>query len=187
MTGPFEDRRQWWPVFVTGHPAAIAAGPWMHSVIGRESFERPGAAEVRAYLDAVLYVRRETCRVHVYCRGTRGRDAGIDATVRAYCAARGLPCLPVFGDPETHGTEADYRRDLELIARCRAVVWFGPTCALCPATLAVILGVPCRTVPLFEEVHRVQDEAGPQEEVEAPAEAAAGAAGHGHGLRGRAP
>lgn len=147
-TGPFEDRRPAFAVYVTGHPGAIAAGPWAYSPLGRRALAHPGAPELRNYLDAVLWRRRDAHRVHVYCRGGRGLACGVDETVRAYCALRDIPCLPLGCEGDTWGPEAEYRRDLHALALSHALVWFGRRHPRDPVTLAALLGVPYRVVAL---------------------------------------
>lgn len=144
--GPFDDRRPWFTVAVTGHADTIPGGTWTGSVLGRTSLTRPGVHEVRSYLDAVLYRRRESHRLSVCCRDT---EAGIDHVVREYCAERKISCLPVFAERDLWGDAAGWRRDLEMLARSAALVWFGlreggPD----PVTLAMWLGINYRVVDL---------------------------------------
>lgn len=147
-TGPFEDRRREWSVYVTGHPDAIPLGHWAFTPAGRREFMHPGAAEVRSYLDAVLWRRREADRVQVWCRGNGGLGTGIDRTVRAYCEVRGISCLPVATAADQWGDDSGFRRDLEAVARSHAVVWFGPRQERDPVTLAMWLGIPYRVAEL---------------------------------------
>lgn len=158
MTGPFEDRRPPFWVFVTGHPDAIPSGYWQHSPSGRQSLDVPGVAELRSYLDAVLYRRRDRHRLAVLCRGGRPCEAGVDAAVRAYCEARGIACLVQFAEPDLYGPEAEYRRDLDAVARAHAVVWFGPRVERDPVTLAAFLGVPCRVAPVRAPALALEEE-----------------------------
>lgn len=145
LSGPFTDARPLFAVTVTGHPDAIASGAWQYSVLERSAFDQPGAAELRSYLDAVLWRRRESHRLHVYCRGG---DAGIDCLVRSYCEARKISCLPVFPSRDVWGDGAGYRRDLEMLARSAAVVWVGNRGAAPDlVSLAIWLGIPYRVVP----------------------------------------
>jgi hypothetical protein len=151
-TGPFMDQRPAFAVYVTGHPNVIPSGAWAYSPLGRREFMHPGAVELRSYLDAVLWQRRGSNRVHVYCRAGRGLSAGVDDTVRAYCELRDIPCLPIGLERDTWGDEAEFRRDLELVAKSHALVWFGrrEQHADRPdvVTLAIMLGVNHRVVSL---------------------------------------
>ena len=139
------------PVFVvavTGHPRAIPGGYWTASPLERTDVGRPGVHLLRSYLDGVLCRRRDGGRVHVLCRGG---PAGVDHAVRAYCAARGLPHFPVDLDRAEWGAGAPLRRDLAMLARAHALVWFGdredgPD----PVTVAALLGIPYRVVPVRE-------------------------------------
>lgn len=149
-TGSFQDRRPAFVLYITGHPDAIASGAWAYSPLGRRAFTHPGACELRRYLDDVLWQRRESNRVHVYCRCGRGRSSGVDDTVRAYCELRDIPCLPLGCEGDTWGAEAEFRRDLEALARSHALVWFGPRHPRDPVTLAALLGVAYRVVALAD-------------------------------------
>lgn len=146
LSGPFTDVRPWFAVAVTGHAGAIANGLWTASVLGRASFEQVGALVVRGYLDGVLYRKRETHRVTVYCRD---EDTGIDHLVRAYCESRRISCLPALSSRDVWGDAAGFRRDIEMLARCAALVWFGPRePGPDPVTLAACLGIEYRVVDL---------------------------------------
>ncbi len=135
-------------VAVTGHRAAIPGGYWTSSPIERMDLSRPGVHLLRSYLDGVLYRRREKGRVSVLCRGG---SAGVDHAVRSYCEARHLSCMPVDEMRQTWGADAPFRRDLELVFRAHALVWFGqredgPD----PVTIAAALGIPYRVCDLAE-------------------------------------
>lgn len=146
-TGPFADSRPWFCVAVTGHPDAVPDDGWSASPLARAALAPAAGGPVRAYLDAVLRYRRASHRLLVLCRD---EGAGIDELVRAYCELRGLRCLPVAGGRDLWGERAPLHRDLDLLARAHAVVWFGPRERDGPdlVTLAVWFGTPCRVVPL---------------------------------------
>lgn len=139
------------PVFVvavTGHRDAIPGGYWTSSPLEWDNLARPGVHLLRSYLDGVLCRRRDGGRVHVLCRGG---PAGVDHAVRSYCAARGLPYFPLDTDRAEWGADAPLRRDLSMLARAHALVWFGdredgPD----PVTVAALLGIPYRVVPVRE-------------------------------------
>lgn len=159
-TGSFQDQRPWFTVAITGHREAAPDGPWTWSPISRASFSHSVAAEIRSYLDAVLYRRRESHRLLVYFRDG---PAGIDHLIRAYCELREISCLPAVMQRDIWADEASYRRDLEMIGRCHALVWFGPREG--PdrhgpdlVTLAAALGIPYRVVPIGNAVTAVEEE-----------------------------
>lgn len=144
-TGPFEDRRPFFSVLVTGHPDAIPYSGDMHRPDPEGIVERAGAWFLASYLDGCLRGRRATHRLHVF---TRAECTGIDLVARAYCALRGIVCSPESPDPFDYGSEAPFRRDLWTVARAHAVVWVGPRQVRDPVTLAMIFGIPYRVVPV---------------------------------------
>jgi hypothetical protein len=113
---------------------------------------RPGVHLLRSYLDGVLYRRREKGRVFVL---VRGGSAGVDHAVRSYCEARALGYMPVDECRHTWGADAPFRRDLELVFRAHALVWFGPReereDGPDPVTIAALLGIPYRVCDLIEK------------------------------------
>jgi hypothetical protein len=133
-------------VAVTGHRSAIPGGYWTANPIQRMDISRPGVHLLRSYLDGVLYRRRDVGRVQVLCRGG---PAGVDHAVRSYCEARALPCFPVDQMRDLWADDAPVRRDLAMIARAHALVWFGPREeGPDPVTLAAVLGIPYRVCDL---------------------------------------
>lgn len=135
-------------VAVTGHASAIPGGYWTVSPIQRMDCARPGVHLLRSYLDGVLYRRRDKGRVVVL---VRGGPAGVDHAVRSYTEARGCGYLVVDEQRDEWGADAPFRRDLALLARAHALVWFGdrepgPD----PVTIAAVLGIPYRVVAMRE-------------------------------------
>lgn len=141
-------------VAVTGHKSVIPGGYWTCNPIERMSLARPGVHLLRSYLDGVLYRRRDAGLVQVLCRGG---GAGVDHAVRSYCEARALPCLPIDEQRAAWGAAAGLRRDLDLLARSHALVWFGPRedrDGPDLVTLAALLGIPYRVCDLGPERSR---------------------------------
>lgn len=147
LSGSFPDRRPTWAVTVTGHRDLIPGGTWQARTFDPwDALGQPGADVIRTYLDDVLWRKRNTHRVLVYCRG---EGAGVDDVVRAYCAHHGLACHPEDSQHDLWGANARLHLTLTLLARSSALVWFGPREGECDlASVALWLGIPCRVVPV---------------------------------------
>jgi hypothetical protein len=137
----FEDRRPWFTLYVTGRADLIPAGPWVYSPFTDRILERDHARPLIRYLDDVLWKKKGTHRVAVYCRAD---DTGVDHLVRAYAKVR-------FGMYHLATVERD--RDLRQLASSHALVWYGPrenpseTGRPDPVTIAAALGIEYRVVP----------------------------------------
>jgi hypothetical protein len=161
------DPRPWFVLAVTGHEQAVEPGPWMWRGLDPNlAFAAPGARALVNYLDAVLWHKKATHRVSVHCRGA---DTGVDHLVRVYATARYGSFLLVNPQRDLFGPDADYRRDLELVLRAHALVWYGPRePGPDPVTIAAALGIPYRVVPGTAVGGDVRDDDEPQEEIAWP-------------------
>ena len=143
-SGPTCDERPWFAITATGHPAVIPLGPWAYRGDPRYAREAAGAGRVWDDIDLALSRRVASCRLMIYCRD---EPTGIDQVVRAYAAVRGVSCLPVAQMRDQWGDDAPFRRDLDMVNRSHAVLWFGEEQNDGdPARIAQLLGIKVRIV-----------------------------------------
>lgn len=145
----FDDGRPWFAVFVTGRADLIPAGVWTASPLIEHHVRRPDAYPLVKYLDAALWRKRQTHRVALYCRS---EDTGVDQVVRAYAKLRLGRYQLATPERDVFGAQARFRRDLATVARCNALVWYGPREDPAehgpdPVTIAAALGIEYRVVP----------------------------------------
>lgn len=145
LHGPTTDWRPLFAIFATGRPDAVPASLLFHHADPCACREVPGVRAVWRFLDACFSRRTGT---HRPCVLGRAEGEPIDRAVQCFALARGYLYLPAYPDFAAWGRAAVFRRDLELVARARGVVWFGEDADRddAPHHLAQLLGVENRVV-----------------------------------------
>lgn len=143
-SGTIFDERPVYALTVTGHATAIASGLWMCRADPNWARDVPGVNRVWECIDAVLCRRLGSHRIAIYGRSD---PTGIDSAVRAYATVRGVMYFPLNPQRDVWRERSAFRRDLELVGRTHAVLWFGEEESDGdPARIAMILGIPVQVV-----------------------------------------
>lgn len=143
-----EDTRPIFSLAASGHPKLIPGGLWTCNPDPHAALSIPGVAAVWRSLDSVLTKRIGSHRVTIYGRGNNGQTVGIDAAIRCFAESRKLGYLPLVQMADVWPERVLFRRDLEMVGRSHAVIWFGEQEEKDdgPAMLAQVLAIPLRIV-----------------------------------------
>lgn len=142
------DARPWFALAATGHPDVLPGGSWVYRASPELVADVPGVWRVWGCLDAALQKRWAGHRIALYGRaGRSGLTTGIDVAVHHYAIDHGLPYIPLSPTPDVWRESAVFRRDLELVGRSHALLWFGgEESDGDPLALCRLLGLPHQAI-----------------------------------------
>lgn len=142
------DPRPHFALAVTGHRDLIPTGLWMTKAIPSMVADVPGVAQVWRAIGAALARKTGVYQISIF---TRWPESGVDSAARFYAEMHHLPVFPLNVARDHWRENAVLRRDLELVGRSHALLWFGgeesdgdPLC------LCRMLGLPHRVVTNLE-------------------------------------